>query len=79
MFPRFIHAVIFNLTQIIWLWAGIKSLHVVVLEVTDRVDSQGGTLMISLYLGSGLASTVHPQKISGISSTPKNIWNSSNP
>ena len=30
----------------------------------------GGTLIFSSYVGSGQASTVHPQKISGISSTP---------
>ena len=33
----------------------------------------GGTLIFSSYVGSGQASTVHPEKISGISSTPKNI------
>ena len=33
----------------------------------------GGTLIFSVYVGSDLVSTVHPQKISGISSTPKNI------
>ena len=31
----------------------------------------GGTLIFSTYVGSGPASTVHLQKISGISSTPK--------
>ena len=49
----------------------------------------GGTLIFSSYVGSDPASTVHPKKISGISSTPKkyqefqapqkNIWNFSNP
>ena len=33
----------------------------------------GGTLIFYAYVGSDPASTVHPQKISGISSTPKNI------
>ena len=33
--------------------------------------TQGGTLIFSSYIGSDPASTVHPQKISGISSTPK--------
>ena len=33
----------------------------------------GGTLIFSSYIGSDPASTVHPKKISGISSTPKNI------
>ena len=31
----------------------------------------GGTLIFSAYVGSDPASTVHPKKISGISSTPK--------
>ena len=31
----------------------------------------GGTLFFSAYVGSDPASTVHPKKISGISSTPK--------
>ena len=39
----------------------------------------GGTLIFSAYVGSDPASALHPQKISGISSTPKNIWNFSNP
>ena len=39
----------------------------------------GGTLIFSSYAGSGPASTVHPQNISGISSTPKHIINLSNP
>ena len=34
----------------------------------------GGTLIFFLYVGLGLASTIHPQKISGISSTPKKIF-----
>ena len=38
----------------------------------------GGNLIFSSYVDSGPASTVHPPKISGISSTPKNIWNFSN-
>ena len=38
---------------------------------TDRSKAQGGTLIFSAYVGSDPASTVHPQKISGISSTPK--------
>ena len=33
----------------------------------------GGTLNFSTYVGSDLASTLHPDKISGILSTPKNI------
>ena len=31
----------------------------------------GGTLIFSAYVGSDPASTLHPPKISGISSTPK--------
>ena len=31
----------------------------------------GGTLIFSAYVGSDPASALHPQKISGISSTPK--------
>ena len=31
----------------------------------------GGTLIFYAYVGSDPASTVHPKKISGISSTPK--------
>ena len=34
-------------------------------------QEEGGTLVFSSYVGSGPASTVHPKKISGISSTPK--------
>ena len=33
----------------------------------------GGTLIYSSYVDSGPASTVHPKKISGISSTPQKI------
>ena len=33
-----------------------------------------GSLIFSAYVGSGPASTVHPQKISGISSIPKKIF-----
>ena len=33
----------------------------------------GGTLIFSSYVGSDQASIVHPPKISGISSNPKNI------
>ena len=36
-----------------------------------RGGGGGGTLIFSVYVGSDPASTVHPQKISGISSTPK--------
>ena len=32
---------------------------------------RGGTLIFSSYIGSGPASTLHPKKISEISSTPK--------
>ena len=39
----------------------------------------GGTLFFSAYVGSDPASTVHPKKISGISSTQKKKWNFSNP
>ena len=34
----------------------------------------GGTLIFSSYVGSGQASTVHPKKISEISSTQKKIF-----
>ena len=37
----------------------------------DGGGGDGGTLIFSTYVGSDPASTVHPQKISGISSTPK--------
>ena len=37
-------------------------------ELMDK--PQGGYSHLSSYVGSGPASTVHPQKISGISSTP---------
>ena len=37
----------------------------------DDDDPGGGTLIFSAYVGSDPASTVHPQKISGISSTPQ--------
>ena len=39
----------------------------------------GGTLIFPPYVGSGPASTIHPQKILEISSTPKNILNFSDP
>ena len=40
---------------------------------TDRSKAQGGggTLIYSAFVGSDPASTVHPPKKSGISSTPK--------
>ena len=41
--------------------------------------SGGCTLIFSAYIGSDPGSTVHTQKISGISSTQKNIWNLNNP
>ena len=34
----------------------------------------GGTVFFSVYVGSDPASTVHPKKISGISRTPKKIF-----
>ena len=37
---------------------------------------QGGTQIFSIYAGWDPASTVHPQKISGFSSTPKKYPNS---
>ena len=37
------------------------------------IQPQGGTLIFSAYVGSDPASALHPKKISGISSTPKNI------
>ena len=42
----------------------------------DGVGTQGwrGTLIFSAYVGSDPASTVHPQKISGISKDPKKIF-----
>ena len=39
----------------------------------------GGYLMFSAYVGSDPSYTVHPKKISVISSTPKNNLNFSNP
>ena len=39
-------------------------------RLTDA-NPRGGTLVFSAYVGSDPASTVHPQKISGISNTPK--------
>ena len=38
-----------------------------------RVGEEGGTLIFSSYVVPGPASTLRPQKISGISNTPKNI------
>ena len=43
------------------------------------MSPRGGTLIFSSYVGSDPASTVHPKKTSGISSTPKKYWNFSNP
>ena len=40
---------------------------------TDVSQGGGGTVFFSAYVGSDPASTVHPPKISGISSNPKNI------
>ena len=34
----------------------------------------GGTLIFSAYVGSDPASTLHPKKLSGISSTPNKIF-----
>ena len=46
--------------------------HVSTQQVSSRrVYPQGGTLIFTAYVGSGPASTVHPPKISLISSTPK--------
>ena len=59
--------------------------HVLEYQINRCHDSKaergrsGGTLIFASYVGSGPASTILPQKISGISSTPKNIWNFSNP
>ena len=39
----------------------------------------GGTLIFTSYVGSGPASTIHLQKISGISSTPKKYLKFYNP
>ena len=41
------------------------------LDVNPGGGGGGGTLMFSAYVGSDPAFTVHPQKISGISSIPK--------
>ena len=43
------------------------------------VGGGGVTLFLSSYIGSGPASTIHPNNISGISSTPKKYLNFSNP
>ena len=40
--------------------------------------ARGNTLIFSSCVGSGQASTVHPPKISGLLSTPKNVRNFSN-
>ena len=42
-------------------------------KMFDLMHPQGGTLIFSSYVGSGLASTIHPKKISGISSTPTKL------
>ena len=42
-------------------------------QIPEGVGGGGGTLIFSSYVGSGPASTLHPKKKSGISSTPKNI------
>ena len=41
------------------------------LKLTPQVGGGGGLLYFSSYVGSGPASTVHPNEISGNSSTPK--------
>ena len=46
---------------------------------TYTAGGGGGSLIFSAYVGSDPASTIHPQKIPGISATSKNIWNFSNP
>ena len=40
-------------------------------QVNKESTTPGGTLIFSSYVGSGPAPTVHPQKISEITSTPK--------
>ena len=50
-------------------------------DKTIAITPRGDTLIFSSYVGSDPASTVHPQKISGIPSTPKNylkFWNFGN-
>ena len=47
-------------------------------ELTPR-GGGGGTLIFSPYIGSGLASTIHPQKYQEFQALQKNIWNFSNP
>ena len=57
-----------------WGGGGVNEFQVII--GVHRLSSPGGgrgTLIFSAYVGSDPASTVHPQKISGISSTPKNI------
>ena len=41
------------------------------LILDEPISPRGGTLIFSAYVGSDPASTVHPKKISEISSTPK--------
>ena len=54
------------------LWVGEKTLTGASAdELVCCGPGGGGTLMFSSYVGSGPASTVHPQKKSGISSIPK--------
>ena len=39
----------------------------------------GGTLILSPYVGSNPASTIHPKKYQEFQAPQKNIWNFSNP
>ena len=43
------------------------------------MDTQGGTLIFSAYVGSDQASTVHPKKYQKFQAPPKNILNICNP
>ena len=43
-----------------------------------KINSQGVLSLLSSYVGSGLASTVHPKQTRYFKH-PKNIWNFSNP
>ena len=48
-------------------------------DLSASIAQGVGVLNFSVYVDSGPASTLHLKKISGISSTPKNIWKFSNP
>ena len=75
----FAHSMYDNVLVVVWCVSMDRTTVMLTDQICKRVclaqKAKGGcTLIFSLYIGSDPASTIHPQKISGISSTPKKIF-----